>query len=436
MSRTLLSLILLFAVFSLCAQDRIPPDRLAQLRKITNATVHGFLDYRYGHRTQHDDYEDETILNEARLQLNIDSDFRGVVLKVRGDLFYDETDEDSSDVDLERGEGWFDLREANVLFSPLAWIDVKAGRQILTWGTGDFLFINDLFPKDWVSFFSGRDQEYLKAPSDAVLLSMFPGPVDIYIAYTPRFDPDRYITGERISYFNTRLGRRAGVDAVQDPIVPDQWGEDDETAIRVAKNIEGYELSAYFYDGFWKSPAGMDPVTMRPTFPRLRVGGASIRGLVGKGIGNIEVGYYYSRDDKDGDDPFVRNSETRVLVGYQREMGQNLTVGLQYYLEYMQDHRRYEAGLAPGVDGRDRARHVTTISITKLLMNQDLRLSLFAYYSPSDEDAFVRPNLNYRVNDSLQVTLGANIFGGNYEHTFFGQFEHNSNVYVGARYSF
>ncbi len=44
---------------------------------------------------------------------------------------------------------------------------------------------------------------------------------------------------------------------------------------------------------------------------------------------------------------------------------------------------------------RDHFRHLTTVRLTKLLMNQNLWLSLFTYYSPSDKDAHLRPNVNY-----------------------------------------
>ena len=44
---------------------------------------------------------------------------------------------------------------------------------MLTWGTGDLLFINDLFPKNWKSLAIGRDDEYLKDPSGAVKASFF-----------------------------------------------------------------------------------------------------------------------------------------------------------------------------------------------------------------------------------------------------------------------
>ena len=41
-----------------------------------------------------------------------------------------------------------DLRMASLTFSPADWMDVRVGRQVLTWGTGDLLFLNDLFGDD------------------------------------------------------------------------------------------------------------------------------------------------------------------------------------------------------------------------------------------------------------------------------------------------
>lgn len=53
-----------------------------------------------------------------------------------------------------------------------------------------------------------------------------------------------------------------------------------------------------------------------------------------------------------------------------------------------------------------------------------------------DEDAHLRPNIHYKVNDNLSWEMGANIFFGDYPNTFFGQFENNTNIYTGLRYSF
>ena len=146
----------------------------------------GFIEARTGVRVVGDPTQKALSIGEVRAQLGRDFQTRHATFRVVGDLFYDQVD-DVSDVDIETGRGFFDLREANVLVRPLDFLDVKAGRQILTWGVGDLVFINDLFPKDYRSFFIGRDDEYLKAPSDAVRISAFNSIANVEFVYTPRF---------------------------------------------------------------------------------------------------------------------------------------------------------------------------------------------------------------------------------------------------------
>lgn len=398
----------------------------------------GFWDLRGGLRTQPDRHEEDASLGETRLQLKADGTVRDVSLRLTADLVYDMV-ENEPRVDLETGRGVVDLREAWASLRPASFMDVKVGRQVLTWGTGDLRFLNDLFPKDWNAFFIGRDVEYLKAPSDALKVSLFSDAANLDLVYVPRFDADRYIDGRRISYYNPMLARRAGRDAVIDAQEPDSWFRDDEFAARAYRTVGAYELALYGYYGFWKSPAGVDPATLAPTFPRLAVYGASARGPAAGGIGNVEAAYYDSVQDRPGDDPFVPNGQVRLLVGYERDLSalaKDLTVGVQYYLELRTDHAAFERTRPAGVPDSTRDRHEVTVRVTKLLLGQNLKLSLFTFYSPTDEDAYLRPHVSYKVDDHWSVEAGANVFFGNHSGTFFGQFEDNSNLYFGTRYSF
>jgi hypothetical protein len=395
------------------------------ISKLPPIETHGFYELRGGYRLQNDKYEKDMSIMEGRFQLDFFSYLDWGDIKVKGDVTGDMVTE----------EGDFDLREANIFTRPTDYMDVKVGRQILTWGTGDLIFINDLFPKDWESFFIGRDTEYLKAPSDAAKVSLFGDWVNLDIAYTPKFDPDRFIDGRRISYWNSNLGRTAGQDAIVHTDKPDEWFRDSEIAARLYKNIDNYEMAFYGYRGYWKSPGGQNAVRPEAIFPDLNVYGASLRGAVGKGIGNAEVGYYESADDAGGGNFLINNSEMRYLVGYTREIAKDFTMGLQYYIEQMLGYGAYKRNLPSG-PARDEDRHLTTLRLTKLLMNQNLRLSLFTYYSPTDKDVYMRPNANYKVSDNLAVELGGNVFFGDYPHTFFGQFRDNTNIYAGLRYSF
>lgn len=98
--------------------------------------LNGFAEMRQGWRLQSDPYEKQTSISEARLQLDMGKLLDWGELKLKGDLFGNRMEETVA------GE----LREFNLLFSPFRVIDIKVGRQVLTWGTGDLLFINDLFP--------------------------------------------------------------------------------------------------------------------------------------------------------------------------------------------------------------------------------------------------------------------------------------------------
>jgi len=387
--------------------------------------VHGFYEARSGYRLQNDPHEKDMSIMEDRLQLELSSERDWADFKFKGDFFGDMVTE----------EGDFDLREAYMFTMPVDVMDVKVGRQVLTWGTGDLIFINDLFPKDWQSFFIGRDVEYLKAPSDAVKVSLFSDMANLDIVYTPQFDPDRYISGERISYWNSNLGSRGGSNAVVHTDKPNRWFKDDEIAVRLYKNVNNYELALYGYHGYWKSPGGQNVSQTQAVFPDLNVYGASIRGAAGKGIGNAEFGYYESGEDESGANGLVNNSEIRFLVGYTQELGKDLTGGVQYYIEHMLDYGAYKDSTPSGLN-RDGDRHLVTGRVTKLLMNQNLRCSVFTYFSPSDKDVYLRPVVNYKASDNVAVEVGANIFFGDYPDTFFGQFEDDTNIYAAVRYSF
>jgi hypothetical protein len=409
------------------AELAVPPKRLLP------DELSGFWEARGGVRLQDDPHEKAASLGETRLQLQFDKAGERAAVKVVSDFLYDPV-LNTHALDLENGDGWLDLRQANLLLRPAPFMDLKLGRQINTWGTGDLLFINDLFPKDWNAFFIGRDDEYLKAPSDSAKAGFFSDWVNLDLIYSPRFDSDRFIDGRRISYWNGR--RLAGRDDPIDADKPDDTFRDDEWAARLYRTLGAYEVAAYGYDGFWKSPGGVDAATGDAIFPRLQVFGFSARGPFSKGILSLESGWYRSADDLSGDNPYVRNSEVRYLVGYEQELLQNLTGGLQYYVENMLDYSAYRRTLPDDAAAADEYRQVVTARLTKLLLSQNLRVGIFVYYSPTDKDAYLRPNVNYKLDDHWIAEVGGNIFIGENAATFFGQFENNNNLYASLRYGF
>ncbi|MDX1695331.1 MAG: hypothetical protein R3208_16320 [Ketobacteraceae bacterium] len=366
----------------------------------------------------------DTVLAELRNRWNVFYDSDNVNLTYKADFLLDDL----------RSDHHYETREANIFYRPATYMEFKAGRQILTWGTGDLIFLNDLFPKDWQSFFAGRDDRYLKAPSDAIKVSAFSDLVNIDVVYTPEFDSDIYISGERISYYSPMAGQVVAAPPRLSPRDRDNTFEDSELAVRLSKNLKGAEYAIYFYDGFYKSPVGFDPDAATALFPALRVWGASYRAPWFGGIGNLEVADYRSLDDPGGNDPFIPNDQQRYLLGFERELLANFTFALQYYLEITGDYDELEEHSPDPASEQEEYRRVWTNRLTYRVLNGNLTYSFFTFYSPSDQDGYLRPALDYRYSDQLQVSIGGNIFFGDDPYTFFNRFEYNSNLYMRVKY--
>jgi hypothetical protein len=348
----------------------------------------------------------------------------------------------------------FELREAYIKFRLPINMDFKVGRQILTWGTGDLIFINDVFAKDYQSFFIGRQDQYLKAPQTALRAEWYAKFGSFSLIAIPDFEPNTLPTGDRLSFYNPLSGAIVGTSGYMMPVEPANSFDNAEIAFRYARQFGAFKLSGYAYRGFYKDPRGVmmtgpTQADMMLYFPRLNVYGASLRGQIAGGILWIEGGYYDSREDTDGENYFIENSSTKGMIGFERQIATDLTANLQFQAEYMGNYDNYEKSHAgyvqmmqmmfPGVaitPKADEVRTLITSRWTKMLNMQTITLSAFGFYSPSDKDAYIRLSAAYKYTDELSLMVGANIFEGDSPHTMFGQFDHNDNVYVKINYGF
>ena len=367
------------------------------------------------------------LLGEERLQLQLSGSAPqgGAGYFVKADFFRDEVDS-RSDVD---------VREAYLSYAkgPL---DLRAGRQIHTWGVGDLLFINDLFPKNYVALFSGRPMEYLKTGVGSLKTSLYSDQISLDLVAIPFFEPDQLPTSRRFFVFDPfrQVTNRAEFRPRHDL-------GNTELAARLYRQVLGFDAALYAYRGFFRTPS-MEPDSMTaPTkltmvYPKLSAYGASLQGNAVGGVLSLEAGFYDSRQDQAGGNPVIPNSQTRFLAGYQRSPWTDFTAGLQYYGEYMHRYDRYEASLPAGFPKQDRLRQLLTLRLTQLLKYQTWKLSLFSFWSPTDEDFYLIPEAAWRVTDELTATMGTNVFGGTRKTTFLGQLDKNDNLYVAMRYEF
>lgn len=401
--------------------------------------LHGFVEGAWGVRVTDDpafDGVQDYTLSETRAQLRVSATGDAGEVFIRTDVLQDHVVSDGTDVLLREGFLRFTTAKDH--------LDVKAGRQALTWGTGDLVFINDLFPKDWESFFSGREDQYLKAPADALRLGVFGLPFDVDLVLTPEFTPDRLpAPGERLSFYLPPVPP----DQLLAPALPAERFRNGEAALRLSRYVGSATVSLYGYRGFYKTPIGVrlvssgDGGTLAPLpyHPRLSVGGASARGALAGGVAWLEGGYYDSRES-DGLDPqaWVPNSSLRYLAGWERQWLPDLNITVQYYAERMLDRDSHRADLAglPILPGQDPVHELWTLRLEKLLHYQLLRISAFGFLSPTSRDGHGRFLTSYKLSDEVEVAVGANVFFGDDDFTMFGQFENNDSVFGRLRYGF
>ena len=392
----------------------------------------GFLQGLYGGRLDEDNpTASEFTASETRMQLRAQHFGDHGQFFGRLDFTYDGA-ESESQYDWELREGYFKFRMGSKF-------DIKVGRQILTWGTGDLIFINDVFAKDYRSFFIGRDDQYLKAPQNALRIEYYSPVGALALVWSPDFEPNRLPTGERLSFYNPMVRDIIGGESLPSVPEPEKKFENSEFAARLTGSVSSFSTALYFYKGFYKNPVGFDPNMGEmgsPVYPKLNVYGGSLRGQVVGGILWIEGGYFDSRQDSDGDNPYIPNSGIKGLIGFEKQVANNLTANLQWQADYMTDYDVYKVQMAGADFIRDEVYHLLTTRWTKLLNSELITLSFFGFYSPTDEDAYLRLSASYKYTDQVNITVGGNIFDGKHKSTDFGQFMLNDNVYLKLTYGF
>lgn len=354
---------------------------------------------------------------EERARLQVEATEGAWYLLVKGDVAYDHLGRDDES---ELREGYLDHAADN-------W-DLRIGRQVITWGLGDLVFVNDVFPKDHEALFAGRPLEYLKRGVDAVKLGAYPDFASIELVLAP-FRESRIPDARRFHLFDPLA---AVTDRTTDKPEREEWG------LRVYRNLAGWDGAIYLYRGFHRTPSMQPDSLAAPTkitffYPELSTYGASLSGRAGEGVLSLEAAYYDSREDRAGSDFTVPNSQTRLLAAWQTQPWEDFTLNLQYYAEYMHDHGAYLAALPAGFPAEKRWSHTVGFRATRFLLHQTLRFSAYASYNTGNDDRFFNPELRYSFTDRVWGAVGANLFGGKPSGPF-GQLADDDNIYLQLRY--
>jgi hypothetical protein len=318
-----------------------------------------------------------------------------------------------------------DVREAFFDWAATPALDLKAGRQVITWGVSDYLYVNDIFPKNYDSFFTGGSFDRMKEPVDALKALARTGSVDVEVVLA-RSKADTLPAAERFT-----------ATAATSGALEDDNGRRPDLAAKVAAQWAGWDVAAHAARFRSREPRlSMTGAGLRFDQPRTDHLGVSATGNLAAGLGWVEAAVRRVSTGQPGtvvDRQFL-GSAARMIAGYSREVGPDLTASAQLQVEGTTDRGRYAASLAPGVRPLRRLTSIVHLRALGRWRNQTLGAGLQAFLG-SEGDSHFNPFLAWSPADGWSLEGGANLFRGQPD-TRYGAFRDDSNVYVLGRYSF
>lgn len=443
MKRLLLSSILLFTQATFAGDfDEFSESGSAASVNVSGFEFSGFAELEQGANISgtgpHANQGDQYVMANRRLRLKTSKSNANGGLYAKVDFVKDDI----------IGENYLDIRELRLQYTPLSWLDLSVGRQVSTWGVGDMIFINDLFPKNWIALFQGRDMEMLKDTSDSLRLTSYFGETTFDMVYTPQFSPDTTPNGCYFDVYDPNSGKTiANNDACSSNRTfskKDRNLDHGELALALKRNFLGQQASLYYYRGFFKNPKGLELSGSNyiGTYPALEVYGASTEGQIGPGIFTAEYGYYNSKEDKEGNKMLIENSLMKYLVGYRMDFSAHWSAGVQWYQEWMQDYDQYGEALQMANPSaypyrKKEFQNTYTLRVTFKAQQETLWVNFFTYVRPEDKDSLTKIDITKKLNDNFSVTAGVNIFTGkdHYQDRDFGMLKDNDNAFIRLKYA-
>ncbi len=322
-------------------------------------------------------------------------------------------------------EGKLTVREAFLDWQPARGLDLKLGRQVLTWGVSDYLYVNDVFPKNYDAFFSGGGFDRMKEPVDAVRAAGRVGTADVEVVVA-RSTAD---TGPSPLRFAAAVGSKSSLAA-------DDADDRADLAAKASAHLGGWDVAAYVASFRSREQRYfMNVGGLRHDRPRTRHAGLSLTGNLASGLVWAEAAVRHASQARQSVvSRHFYGTAAKFIAGYSRELGSDLTASAQLQLESPLDRSDYLMSLAPGVRPLSRIASTLHLRVQGRWLNQTVSAGVQVFLG-HERDSHVNPFVSWSPADGWTVEGGANLFNGQPD-TRYGAFKDDSNVYVLGRYSF
>jgi len=291
-------------------------------------------------------------------------------------------------------------------------IDFKLGKQFVFWGRTDWINPTDnITPWDYTNI-TAEIEDY-RIAVNAVKINWYFGSSNIEFVFVPYFTPNE--TGMDIPSAETFLPEQK----------PENWQE----GMRFSSGIGGINFSLSYWRGFDLFPAVIpEKGRMKVEYQRQQVFGLDFDYAIGRFVFKGE-GAYFLTEDREGYNPFIKNSHLQYVLGVDYNLTENLSLNFQFIETRVLKWR--EGFMSPAEE------KIRDSASLRLAYKKEAfySLQLIAVYNFKDGDYFVLPVFTYEIWDGIKLYIGASIFRGP-EDSVFGRNKELSKAFIEIKYFF
>ena len=364
----------------------------------------------------------ELLSSRNRVRVEAEADFDQTHLFVSLNAIQNAIIEDQTGIELR--EAYFDYVSDD-------W-DMRIGRQIIIWGKADGVRISDIVSPSDLTEFIARDFDDTRIPVDAFKVRFLSDMLNIEFIWLPQFQNGILPESGTPWAISPNIDTDKEI-STEEPVFPDKTLANSEVGLKLSFYLPGVDISlSSFYS--WTDfplPEGVvknDTLHLSQRFYRYGFVGVDMSIPLGDFVvrGDIALNINLRHQASDPEHAPIRRQALNALIGLDWYPGNDWTVSGQLSDNYIFDH-------SPKISSEKHS-WLTTLSITKSLSHNTIKLSSFSYVGLEQNDLFNRSSIDVALTDEFHMIGGIDVFIGDSGN--FGQFQDNSELWLKAKYSF
>lgn len=331
---------------------------------------------------------------------------------------------------LKKQSGFF-LREAYLYYGKSSW-EIRAGRQIITWGIADAMRITDIIsPMDFTEFLT-QDYDDIRIPVNGAR-----------IKYTrPKWSAEAILIPVS-SFFELSTDNEnpwavslPGISmpySISSGNTPKKQFRNVEYGGRIGAYLNGIDFSVCALRTWNKMPVFHKTITENGSllcegeYRHMTMLGSDLSVPLGKFVVRVEAAEYFGEAQEPViNAPIITRNSTNALIGLDWYAGNDWQLGIQY-------SHKYISGDLSGISSY-RNSGMATVRISKDLLRNTLNLSTFAYIDVANGGVYNRLSADYALTDQIHAFLGYDLFHA--DKGQFAMYNRNSEAWIKLKYSF